>query len=106
MVARSQVIDASPERVWSLLGSPEAWSLRPAMFAFDVTAPPGSLLRIMLGRGRAGPICVLYEIAEEVPGKAISPHTPATLPPGRERVLLSAAPQGHGTRATITARRP
>jgi hypothetical protein len=103
VVARSLVIDASPERVWSLLSSPEAWSLRPAMFAFDVTPPPGSRLRIVLGLGKAGPICVLYEIAEEVPGQAISLHTPATVPPGRERLLLSAAPQGHGTRATITA---
>lgn len=103
VVARSLVIDASPERVWSLLSSPEAWSLRPAMFAFDVTAPPGSRLRIMLGLGKPGPICVLYEIAEEAPGQAISLQTPATLPPGRERLVLSAEPQGHGTRATITA---
>jgi len=102
-VSRSQVIDASPERVWSLLGSPQAWSLRPAMFAFDVTAPPGSRLRIMLGLGKAGPICVLYEIAGEVPGQAICLQTPATQPPGREHLVLSAAPQGHGTRATITA---
>jgi hypothetical protein len=102
-VARSLVIDASPDRVWSLLSSPQAWSLRPAMFAFDVTAPPGGRLRIMLGLGKAGPICVLYEIAEEGPGQAICLHTPATLPPGRERLVLSAAPQGHGTRATITA---
>jgi hypothetical protein len=29
-------------------------------------------------------------------------HTPATLPPGRERLSLSAVPQGHGRRATIT----
>jgi uncharacterized protein YndB with AHSA1/START domain len=105
VVARSLVIDASPERVWSLLASPQAWSLRPAMFAFDVTAPPGGRLRIMLGLGKAGPICVLYEIAEEEPGQAISLHTPAT-PHGRERLSLSAAPQGHGTRATITASTP
>src|SRR5258708_5559734 len=103
LVARSLVIDASPERVWSLLSSPEAWSLRPAMFAFDVTAPPGSRLRIMLGLGKAGPICVLYEIAEEAPGQAISLHTHATQPPAREHLLLSAPPQGHGTRAPITA---
>jgi hypothetical protein len=103
VVARSLVIDASPERVWSLLASPQAWSLRPAMFAFDVTAPPGGRLRIMLGLGKAGPICVLYEIAEEVPGQAICLHTSATMPPGRERLSLSAAPQGRGTRATITA---
>lgn len=103
MVARSQVIDASPERVWSLLSSPLAWSLRPAMFAFDVTAPPDGRLRIMLGLGKAGPICVLYEIAEEIPGQAISLHTPATLPPGRQRLSLSAEPHGNGTRATITA---
>jgi uncharacterized protein YndB with AHSA1/START domain len=102
-VARSQVIDAPPDRVWSLLSSPEAWSLLPAMFAFDVTAPPGSRLRIILGLDKAGPTCVPYEIAEEAPGQAISLHTSATLPPGRQRLLLSAAPQGHGTRATITA---
>jgi uncharacterized protein YndB with AHSA1/START domain len=103
VVERSQVVDAPPERVWSLLGSPEAWSLRPAKFAFDVTAPTGSRFRIMLGLGQVGPVCVLYEISEEVPGQAISLHTPATLPPGREHLSLSAAPQGHGTRATIRA---
>ncbi len=82
--------------------SPEAWSLRPARFAFDINAPQGNRLRIMLGLSRAGPICVLYEISEEAPGQAIPLHTPATLPPGRERLSLSATPQGHGTRATIT----
>jgi Polyketide cyclase / dehydrase and lipid transport len=106
VVARSQVIDASPERVWSLLSSPEAWSLRPAMFAFDVTAPPGQRLRITLGLGRAGPICMLYEISEEVPGQAISLHTPTMPPLGRQRLSLSAEPQGHGTRATITISSP
>jgi hypothetical protein len=46
---------------------------------------------------------VLYEISSEVPGQAISLHTPDTRPPGRERLTLLAAPQGHGARATITA---
>src|SRR5215471_15742876 len=80
VVARSQVIDAPPERAWSLLSSPEAWSLRPAMFAFDVTAPPGSRLRITLGLDRAGPACALYEVSEEVAGQAICLHAPATVP--------------------------
>jgi hypothetical protein len=102
VVERSQVVDALPERVWSLLSSPQAWSLRPARFAFDVTAPAGSRLRIMLGLVRGDPRCVLYEISE-VPGQAISLHT---LPHGRERLSLSAASQGHGTRATITTSSP
>jgi hypothetical protein len=52
--------------------SPEAWSLLPDRFAFDINAPQGNRLRIMLGLSRAGPICVLYEISEEAPGQAIS----------------------------------
>jgi uncharacterized protein YndB with AHSA1/START domain len=108
VVERSQVIDAPPELVWSLLSSPKAWALLsgpelvPVRFAFDVTAPEGGRLRVVLGLGRGGPQCVLYEISGEVPGQAMSLHTPGTLPPGQERLTLSAAPQGRGTRATIT----
>lgn len=105
VVTRSQVIQAPPERVWSLLSSPEAWSLRPAKFAFDVTVPEGNPLRLMLGLGGAGPICVLYETSEEVPGRTMSLQTSGTVPPGREHLSLSATPQGSGTQATITATR-
>jgi Polyketide cyclase / dehydrase and lipid transport len=106
VVARSQVIDASPDRVWPLLSSPEAWSLRPAKFAFDVTAPPGRRFRVVLGLGRTGPICTLYGIPEEVPGQAIFLERWTARPPGRERLSLSAEPQVHGTRVTITASSP
>jgi hypothetical protein len=106
VVERSQLIDAPPERVWSLLASPEAWSLRPARFAFDVTAPAGSRLRVVLGLGRAGPVCVLYEISGEMPGQAISLHTLGTPSAGGERLTLSAAAQGRGAQATIMVSSP
>ena len=47
-VRRSQVIDGEPSRVWSLLSSPEAWSLRPQdTFMFNV--PNAERLRFCIG---------------------------------------------------------
>jgi hypothetical protein len=106
VVVRSQLIDALPERVWSLLSSAEAWSLRPTSFAFDVTAPAGSRLRVVLGLSRAGPICGLYAISGEVPGQAVSLHALGTPPSGRERLTLSVAAQGRGVQATIMVSSP
>ena len=106
VVARSQLIDAPPERVGSLLSGAEAWSLRPTGFAFDVTAPAGSRLRVALGLSRAGPICGLYAISEEVPGHAVSLHALGTPTSGSQRLTLSVASQGRGTQATIMVSSP
>jgi uncharacterized protein YndB with AHSA1/START domain len=103
-VERSQVIDASPQRVWALLSSPEAWALRPAAFAFDIRPSTGERLRITLGLARAGPYCVLYEITGEVPGQTISLQAKGPRSLGREQLTLSAVAQDGGTKTTITAR--
>ena len=35
-VTRKAVVQAAPERAWSLVSDSAAWSLRPGHFAFDV----------------------------------------------------------------------
>jgi uncharacterized protein YndB with AHSA1/START domain len=102
VVERSQAIDAPPEQVWSLLSSPAAWSLRPYTFAFDTAGPAETRLRVSLGINSQGrPYCLLHEVRDEVPGQVIRLHMLGILPPSRQVLTLSAAPDGHGARATI-----
>jgi hypothetical protein len=100
LVERSRVIDAPPERVWSLLSSPLAWSLRIASFAFDICPPSVGRLRLSIGLRGTHPACGLYLVTDEIPGQVISCRS---LPSGQEGLTLSAEPHDHGTRVTIAA---
>lgn len=99
VVRRRRVIDASADKVWSLLSSPEAWSLNPASFALDLFPPGAGRLRLAITLRRGLPACLLYEVGDDVAGQVMSL---SMLPSGQEKLRLSAEPSGHGTRATVT----
>lgn len=105
-VERSRVVNARPERVWSLLASPAVWSLRPgASFAFDVpwSAPGEGRLWLYFDTTSSGALRTgILEIADEVPGQLICLRTRSTHPlnratytlrvlPGRQGVIVSVA---------------
>jgi len=103
-VKRSQIVDAAPERVWSLLGSSAAWSLGPAAgFAFDVpdSLPDTGRLFVSLGTDPDGLGILLYEVRDEQPGKTISVHDRDPRPTGKCAFTLSAASSRHGVRAEV-----
>src|SRR5215475_1877643 len=87
-IERSRVISVPPERLWPLLGGPQAWSLRPGLFAFDVDVPPATSVRVVLGHAPStAPVCLAYEVVDEVPGQMISVSSTGTVPlPGRQLV--------------------
>lgn len=104
LAGRSQPVDAPAERVWSLLSRPEAVALRPDSFAFDVAAPPAPRLRVVLSVPRTAPICVVYEVREEVPGQVVSLTLPGRPPGGGEVFTLSVAPERAGSQVAIHIR--
>ena len=100
-VERAEAIEAAPDRVWALLSSPAAWSLRRARFAFDVTPAPGIRLRMMIGVSSADSLSRLYRVREETPGRSMTVDTPDTAPPG-EVITLAAQRRRRATIVTIT----
>ena len=100
-VERTETIGAAPDRVWALLSSPGAWSLRRARFAFDVTAPPGTRLRMMIGMTSRDSFSTLYQVRDDVPGQVMTLHTPDTAPP-RQVITLAAQRRRRATVVTIT----
>jgi hypothetical protein len=100
LVEKSRFINAPAEQVWSLLSSPQAWSLRIASFAFDIVPASEERLRLAIILRKTRPACLLYEVTEDVPGQVMSLRT---LPAGRERLTLRAQPADTGTLATIAA---
>ena len=91
-VRRSQVIDGEPSRVWSLLSSPEAWSLRPQdTFMFNV--PNAERLRFYIGPTPQGTGPLVVDICEELPGKVIKLRFAG----GRQVFTLSVEPGRRGT---------
>ncbi len=104
LVERSQAVGASAEQVWSLLSGPGAMALRPASFAFDVAAPPAPRLRAVLSVPLTKPVCVVYEVREEVPGQVVSLTLPGPGPDGREVFQLSVVPEQAGSRVAIQVR--
>ncbi len=100
-VERAEVIEAAPDRVWALLSSPEAWSLRRARFAFEVTALPSTRLRMMIGMSSRDSFSTLYQVREEVPGQIMTLHTPDAAPP-RQVITLAAQRRRRATIVTVT----
>lgn len=100
-VERAEAIEAAPDRVWALLSSPAAWSLRRARFAFDVTAAAGTGLRLMIGVSSADSFSRLYQVSEDAPGRSMTLSTPDTTPPG-QAITLAAQRRRRVTIVTIT----
>jgi hypothetical protein len=92
-VTREAVVQAPPERAWSLVSASAAWSLRPGRFAFDVPgATEAGRLRcwfVPLGSGLA---CAVQEVCDEIPGQTVSLRSRSTQPTGRQAFTLSVLP--------------
>lgn len=99
---RSQTIRVPASQLWTLLSGPQMWSAQPNRFAFDVTVPPSTRLRVVLGVNRSLPVIGTYEIEDEAPGLAMAMRARVL---GAERVIsVSAVPDGDSAVATITIR--
>jgi hypothetical protein len=105
-VERLRAFDAAPDRVWSLLGSPAAWSLRPGRFAFDVPEPPSGTGRLRCVLGTVGEVtsCEVLEAGDEKPGQAVCWQRRDRLPAGSRAYTLSVRPTLRGTTACIAVR--
>lgn len=102
-VERSQAIRVPAGRLWTLLSGPQAWSMRPGQFAFDVTVPPDTRLRVVLGVNGTWPFVGTFELQDEVPGQAMSMRLGAQANPVQV-ISFSAVPDGDATAATMTFR--
>jgi len=103
---QAREVDAAPERVWPLLSSPAAWSLRRCSYAFDVLEPSASTRRLWcwLGPGDAIPTCAVLEIAEEAPGAMIRLRRRDRFPGAEQAFTLSIRPAPRGATARIAVR--
>lgn len=106
VVERAQVVDASLERVWSLLSGPAMWSLMPGLsFAFAVPDPPAGEGRLFLSLGATSRDVsgVVFEVCDEVAGQMIQVR-PRGMQPARAAIYtLAVAPDRGGvqTRAQV-----
>jgi hypothetical protein len=105
-VEHTQVVEASLERVWSLLSGPAMWSLRPGLsFAFAIPDPPAGEGRLFLSLGAtSGDVSgAVFEICDEVAGQMIQVRARGTQPARAAHYTLAVAPDGRGvqTRAQI-----
>lgn len=84
-------LDASPERVWSLIGSPAAWSARPGLFAFEISDSPPQTGRLMCVLGTVGAVTSswVYDSCFDEPGQ-VSTWRLRTTAPGTEYVFTLA----------------
>jgi len=105
-VERLRALNAPPDRVWSLLSSPAAWSLRPLRFAFDVPGPLAGAGRLRCVLGTVGQVtnCAVLEAGEETPGQAVCWLRRDRLPTGNQAYTLSVRPGQRGTTACIAVR--
>lgn len=97
LVEREQLVDAPPEKVWELAGSPAALSVLPGWFAFSV---PGAVegtdrIHCLLVSGQSGFLrrAVVVDVREEVPGELISWQLRSTEPAGKQVFTLSVRPR-------------
>jgi hypothetical protein len=111
-VTREAVVEAPPERAWSLVSDSAAWSLRPGRFAFDVPgstgagstgAGPTEARSTEAGRLRCwcvplgtGLSCGVHEVCDEIPGQTMSLRSRGTQPIGRQTFTLSVLPHDRG----------
>jgi hypothetical protein len=105
-VERLRALDADPDRVWSLLSSPAAWSLLPLRFAFDVPEPLAGTGRLRCVLGTVGQVtsCAVLEASEETPGRSICWRRRDRRPAGNRSWTLSIRPGRRGTTACIAVR--
>lgn len=103
-VEREQLVDALPEKVWELAGSPAALSVLPGWFAFAVPGAVagtdrlhcllvsrGGFRRPVVGISRVD--TVLIGVREEIPGEAISWQALNAEPAGKQVFTLSVHPK-------------
>jgi uncharacterized protein YndB with AHSA1/START domain len=97
-VEQSAVIRGDVDRVWSLLSSPDAWSLRSAA-RYMFTVPDAPQLRFHLAATGRGISSDVFEVCEEEPGKSLSLQSQGPLP---QFVTFAVTPARRGaTRASI-----
>jgi len=106
VVERAQVVDASLERVWSLLSGPAMWSLMPGLsFAFAVPDPPAGEGRLFLSLGATSRDVsgTVLEVCDEVAGQMIQVRTRGVQPAKAATYTLAVAPDPGGvlTRAQV-----
>lgn len=110
-VTRACSVDAPPERVWALLSSAEAWSLRPGYHAFDVPPPAGMPPLRLITRARSGRVsCSVVELAE-LPAAGRRDRSLVIASAGHPEpdaitLTIQVVREGTGTRVGITARQP
>ena len=104
-VTRKAVVQAAPERAWSLVTDSAAWSLRPGQFAFDLPQVTGEgWLRCWFVPFGNGLGCSVQEVREEVPGQVMSLQSRGTQPAGRQAFTLSVQPHERGAEVWLTVR--
>ena len=104
-VERTRVVNARPERVWSLLASPAVWSLRPgASFAFGVpwSVPGEGRLWLCFDTSSSGGLRTgVLEISDEAPGQLICLRTRSTHPLNRATYTLRMLPGQQGVTVSV-----
>lgn len=106
-VGREQLVDALPEKVWELAGSPAALSVFPGWFAFGIPGAVAGTDRLccLLVYGQASfsqPVVdisrvrgAVVDVREEIPGQLISWQVLSAEPAGRQVFTLSVRPKAN-----------